>query len=299
LRPRLPARAESSKQLRLRPPLCEIAVMTSADFSLLWAALWNWFGRVLSVAIPSAAVVATALWGLFKWSGQKWVERLLNRDLEQFKHEQQEKLEGFKAEQQQKLEALKGDQQKELERLRHLLLTRVSKIHEKEFEFLPKAWLMLNDLHGAVTRAVDLTMKYSPDFENFSPEKLDEFLNSEPTSSMLRDYQKQELRAAEDKDAYYMNAVKSHYIDVANEKHQAFLNYLIEHQIFMTDNLRTKFHDAQQALLSALTSYNIGERAKVWELVNKGQEEMLTKMHVRIAAVEKAIQERLHYEDAY
>jgi hypothetical protein len=37
----------------------------------------------------------------------------------------------------------------------------------------------------------------------------------------------------------------------------------------------------------------------VWELVNKGQEEMLTKMHARVDAVEKAIQERLHYEDAY
>jgi hypothetical protein len=109
-------------------------------------------------------------------------------------------------------------------------------------------------------------MKYSPDFANFSSDKLDEFLNSEPTSSMLRGYQKQELRAAEDKDAYYMNAVKSHYIDVANEKHQAFLNYLIEHRIVMTDNLRTKFYDAQQALLSALTSYSIGARAQCGSL---------------------------------
>ena len=50
-----------------------------------------------------------------------------------------------------------------VERLRHLLTTRVGKIHEKKFEILPKAWLMRNDLHGAVMRAVDLTMKYYPD----------------------------------------------------------------------------------------------------------------------------------------
>lgn len=135
--------------------------MTPADLSVLWAVLWDWLKHVLTVAIPSAALV----FAFFKWSGQKWVERLLNRDLERFKREQQEKLEGFK-----------GEQQKELERLRHLLSTRVSKIHEKEFEVLPIAWLMLNDLHGAVHRAVDLTIKHYPDFKNFSEEQLEAFL---------------------------------------------------------------------------------------------------------------------------
>lgn len=90
--------------------------MTSAGFSLLWAALWNWLGHVLSVAIPAVVLVFAFL----KWFGQKWVERILNRDLEQFKRDQQEKLEGFK-----------GDQQKELERLRHLLSTREQNSRER------------------------------------------------------------------------------------------------------------------------------------------------------------------------
>jgi hypothetical protein len=66
-----------------------------------------------------------------------------------------------------KSKSFKGEQQKELERLRHLLSTRVSKIHDKEFEVLPVAWLKLNDLHGAVHRAVDLTIKPYPDFQKF------------------------------------------------------------------------------------------------------------------------------------
>jgi hypothetical protein len=191
--------------------------VTSADLSLLWAAVWDWLKHVLSVAIPSAALV----FAFFKWSGQKWVERLLNRDLEQFKREQQEKHEGFK-----------GEQQKELERLRHLLSTRVSKIHEKEFEALPTAWLMLNDLHGAVHRAVNLTMKYYPDFKKFSDEQLEAFLKSEPVASYFSDYQKNELRQANDKGKYYMDALKTRYIDEANDQHRLFLNYLIEHRIF-------------------------------------------------------------------
>ena len=36
---------------------------------------------------------------------------------------------------------LKADADAEIERLRHFLSSRISKIHEKEFEVLPKAWL--------------------------------------------------------------------------------------------------------------------------------------------------------------
>jgi hypothetical protein len=252
--------------------------LTPADLSLLWVALWDWSKRVLSVAIPSAALV----FALFKWSGQKWVERLLNRDLEQFKREQLEKLEGFK-----------GQQQKELERLRHLLSTRVSKIHEKEFEVLPKAWLMLNDLHGAVHRALDMTLKSYPDFGNFSAAQL------EAVASWFSDHQKNELKEANDKGKYYMKALMGRYIDEAHDKHRLFLNYLIEHRIFMTDDLRTKLYGVQKALFSALTSYTIGERANDRELIRKGQDEMLNKMQTRIDEVEQAIHARLHYEDAY
>ena len=258
--------------------------MNPANFGLSWTAFGDWLMAVGSVAIPSAALV----FALFKWSGQKWVERLLNRDLEQFKRGQQEKLEGFK-----------GDQQIELERLRHLLSTRVSKIHEKEFQVLPTAWLMLNDLHGAVHKAVDLTIKYCPDFKNFSAERLEAFLQSEPVSSCLSDYQKSELQQANDKEKYYMDALKAHYIDEASDKHRRFLNYLIEHRIFMTDDLRVKLYEAEKALFSALTSYSIGSRHDNFELVQHGQKEMLENMQNRIDAVEQAIQERLHYEDAY
>jgi hypothetical protein len=96
-----------------------------------------------------------------------------------------------------------------------------------------------------------------------------------------------------------MDALKAHYIDEANDKHRLFLNYLIEHWIFMTDDLRTKLYDAEKALFSALTSYSIGSDHNNRELVQKGQEEMLNKMQNRIDAVEHAIQARLHYEAAY
>ncbi|MFL6465637.1 MAG: hypothetical protein ACJ73N_14665, partial [Bryobacteraceae bacterium] len=138
-----------------RKRMLELTVQT--DASAIAATAWGWLLKILGYSLPSAGIV----FALFKWAGNTWIGRFLNRNLEQFKREKQEKL-----------EAVKAKQQKELERLRHLLSSRISKIHEKEFEVLPKAWLMLNALRGAISHALDLTRKGIPDFQSFTAEKL-------------------------------------------------------------------------------------------------------------------------------
>ena len=90
------------------------------------------FIQWLKTTLPTAAVTVAAAWAFLKWWGAKWIENRFSKNLEAFKGEQQKLLEVYKAE-----------QQRELEHLRHRLSSRISKIHEKEFEVLPKAWLML------------------------------------------------------------------------------------------------------------------------------------------------------------
>lgn len=251
------------------------------------ASLLPWLGNLVLLAVPSTGLAFV----FFRWFGKQWIERLLSRDLEKFKREQQEKLEGYKSE-----------QQKELERLRHLLTSRVSKIHDKEFEVLPKAWLMLNDLHGSVMYAIDLTIKFIPDFSTFSVAKLEAFLTTDPSTNRLTDYQKTQLRSlegAEEKSKYYMDTMRAHNIDEATEKERVFRNYLIEHRIFMTDELRGKFTAALDTLSSALMRYSLGKGAGDSKLVFAAQEEMLAfNIKALVEGVEKAVQVRLHYDEA-
>jgi hypothetical protein len=87
------------------------------------------------------------------------------------------------------------------------------------------------------------------------------------------------------------------YLDDATEKQRAFHNYLIEHRIFMTDELRKKFGAVDEALSTALISYSIGKDAKDWKLENAGIEKVTNLKHM-VDEVEQAIQERLHYEEA-
>jgi hypothetical protein len=238
----------------------------------------------LVVGGPSVLAALASTAGLWKLLGQKWIEQRLGIGLEKFKAGQQKELEGFRSE-----------QQKEMERLRHFLSSRISKIHEKEFEVLPKAWLMLNDLHGSVALALDLTFKTYPDFRRLPDSQFEEFLTIEP-ACRLSDYQKEALRKASNRQEYFTDAMAGVYLDDANEKQRIFHNYLIEHRIFMTDELRKKFGAADQSLLTALTSYSAG-KGKDWELVHSGQEEVI-RLKKMVDEVEQAVQERLHYEEA-
>lgn len=251
------------------------------------APVWDWVRRVLVFSVPSAGIVFI----LFRWAGNTWVGRLINRDLERFKREQQEKLELFK-----------GEQQIELERFRHILSSRVGRIHEKEFEVLPKAWLMVNELRSSVAHAIDVTIKRYPDFDHFSEGKLESFLNDEAAADRLSDYQINQLRnmgTANEQRKYYMDAIMARNMDEAQNKQRLFTNYLIDNRIFMNDELQNTFAKVQEALVSALVSYSVGKNAEDWKLVHAGQTAMIdTKMQELVDEVCRAIQKRLRYAEA-
>jgi hypothetical protein len=61
-------------------------------------------------------------------------------------------------------------------------------------------------------------------------------------------------------------------LEEAIDKQRIFHNYLLEHRIFMTDNLRKKFGTAIDSLSKALTSYSIGKDAKDSELKYSGNQ---------------------------
>jgi hypothetical protein len=240
-----------------------------------------WLHNLLAVGTPSVLAALAATAGLWKWLGQNWIEH---------------RLEKFKAEQQKELERAKTEQQKELERLRHRLSSRISKIHEKEFEVLPKAWLMLHDTYGSVLIALGLTFKACPNFQGFTEAQFEEFLTVRP-ASRLSNHQKDALRKASDRQKCFSEAIAGIDFDEAEEKRRIFQNYLIENRIFMTDELRKKFGSVAECFSAALTSYSVGKDANNWEMQHSGVKQV-AQLKEMIDEVEQAVQERLRYEEA-
>jgi len=114
--------------------------------------VWKFLLEVLKVGGTSAVIV----FGLVKWFGDRWFDKHFAAQLEKLKHENQ----------------------KELENVKHTIqstFSRIVKVHEREYEVLPKAWFMLHVAYGSAQTAV-AQVKTWPDFRTMSDGDLEELL---------------------------------------------------------------------------------------------------------------------------
>jgi hypothetical protein len=224
----------------------------------------------LLAAGGGAAVVAYAI---FRWLGKSWLDQHLNKKLEQFKHEQQ----------------------KELEQIRHDMnaqLSRVSKIHEKEIEILPRAWQLLQEANGAVFNVIT-ALKRFPDFSRMSEPQFEEFLNS----CRLADFKKSELREATDRQRYYHEAVFWVELDDAKRAQTALNNYLAINSIFMMESLRQQFADINRALATVLISEEVSHQHGYTAELRKSIASDVDRISELFDHIQPAVQKRLGYDE--
>ena len=139
--------------------------------------MWGWFvdtfGPLLallgSLALGGSVITALAF-GLFKAFGENWLSNRFAERLAAFRH----------------------DQAKELEQVKFeigKLMDRTTKLHQREFEILPKAWSRMAKSYYCTGRVIASFQSY-PDVERMNPAQLDEFLED----SRLQNWQKAELK---------------------------------------------------------------------------------------------------------
>jgi hypothetical protein len=190
-----------------------------------------------------------------------------------------------------RLQALKHEQQKELEQLRYkvsALLDRAVKLHQREFDVLPEAWSKLNDAYWYVRSFVSAFQSY-PDVGRMGAAQQEEFI----ASCQLQEWQKEELRQAQDKTRHYQSAIFWHKLTLANEKSRDAYTYLIKNGIFISEDLRKKFSAIHDLFWNALTEHQINEehdvrprnRERIGKLASEGDDLM--------KALERDIHERL------
>jgi hypothetical protein len=129
--------------------------------------------------IVYAGGVAAVAYGVFIFLGKKWIDSKFAEQLETFKHEQTKEIEnvGYEI---------------------NALLSRVTKIHEKELEILPELWARMHKALSHAGKFVSLLQQYR-DINDMTDTQLEEFLKQ----SRLHDFEKEELKKASDKQRYY------------------------------------------------------------------------------------------------
>ncbi len=240
---------------------------------MTWSELLQvgWKGLVALIAAGGGGGVIA--FGIFKVTGQQWLEQQFKKEIERLKHEQNKEIEGMR----QRVQSL---------------FSRISKIHEKEFEVLPKAWFLLHNAHGLAAHVM-LRPTMRPDFAKLNEPAFEAFLSE----SRLSEAQRSELRAASDPGKYYAEAIFWLQFNDAQSAQIDFNNYIIEHRIFMTDELREGFRSVSNTISEALVEH------KLWKQFG-GHNDLISsttkikQLDEKINEVEQAVQKRLHYQAA-
>ena len=231
--------------------------------------------KTLGALAAASGCGAGIAWAIFTKLGDRWLEERFAKRLETFKHEQT----------------------KEIEQLRHRitsLFSRISKIHEKEFEVLPEAWLKLHDAYGKVFH-VGSALKRFLALHQMSEANFEEFV----ATCRLPEFRKQELLQlqAADRTEYYSRWIFWSDFAEAQSAMNAFHNYFVMNRIFMTDSLRQKFGEIDVLLNSVLSSLELDQQIPSPTLKTQLSAD-LAKIQFLLVPLEKAIQDRLRFEDA-
>lgn len=194
-----------------------------------WEAFFAWIGKTAFFATPIGLTIA--------WIGRLYIDKWLTRRF------------------QGQLDNLKHVQAQEIERLRAKIagmLDRTTKLHQHEFEVLPRSWDLLSLALGSISQ-LTASFREGVDLGAMTPEDLDVFLRKGP----LEEHQKQEIREASrfEKVTIYRKLNERIEFNSASKVIGDFHNYTIQHGIFIEPDIRAKLMEASQELQKALTCW--------------------------------------------
>jgi hypothetical protein len=238
--------------------------------------MWQWLqdalGPILAVvgtvAVGGGVITGFAFW-LFKQFGEKWLGNKFAERLAAFRHEQSKEMEQVKFE-------------------INKLMDRKTKLHQREFEVLPKAWsLLTKNYHSA--RAFTSYFQSYPDVERMGDAQLEDFLRDSP----LRDWQKEELRAAPDKNKYYQEAIFWHRLSEARTANRKSGIYLLRYGIFMRPEMKEKFTRIDTLAFKAIGEAEINRSDKIIPRLDADHKKFWSEGEELMKELETEVQKRL------
>ncbi len=226
------------------------------------------------VVIFAGGVVGIA-YGLFVFLGKKWIENKFATKLEEYKSDQNRELEDFKY----RINAL---------------FNRIVKIHEKEYEVLPAAWAKLHDAKDYISSLVSVLQQY-PDFSRLKEAEIKSILKS----YNWEEHQMDDLINANDKNKHFQDRIFWQRLREARSKFSDFHNYIVRNRIFLSKELKEQFNKADDLIWYALVTREVGEEANNHKMIYESYKKLKENIEPIITDIEKLVQERLRYHDAF
>ncbi len=231
-------------------------------------ALLEFLGKVIAYG-GGGAVVAFLI---FRFLGQKWIESKF----------------------QERLDLLKHEHAKEIERLRleiNTLLSRVTKLHEREFTVVPEAWARLQEALWRLQVFVSVFQSY-PDVERMPADRLEEFLES----SKLLNSEKVQIRESREKNKTYQKIIFWHELREVRSLYSDFHRYLEKNCLFMPPDLRKAFSEIDDKMWDALQKREIGNQIDDFPKWVEASRQMRDEISPGLKKLEETVQKKLQGE---
>jgi len=196
-----------------------------------WEVIFAWIGRAVTVVAPLGLAAL--------WLGRTYMDKWLTNRF------------------QGQLDALKHAQALEMAKLKLMFdakLHRATKLHEREFEILPKAWDLMGEAGGTIRLMIDKDQKHT-DVGKLRPLELSEFLANLPLSPA----EKQAIidaPTAERTNLYIERKLRLQMVEAAT-KAQEFHNFVAGKGIFIEPSLRKKLMRISEVFESVVNTHSM------------------------------------------
>lgn len=231
----------------------------------------NNLAAVFGYVVLALTAISGTAWWLFRTFSERWLNAKFAERLETLKHEQQ----------------------KELAELKFAIdaqMDRTTKIHQLEFETLPKAWRLLMNSYGTA-REVTSRVHSTPDLNAMSDVQREDFLVEGMIGKELAEWQRQKIRVATDKTAELRNQWEPFKIARAKGASAKFYKYFRANGIFIRESLKTKFDELDRLVLAAISDHQMNFQHKTREF--KSIDRLAHDGEAKIKALEIEVQKRL------
>jgi hypothetical protein len=213
-------------------------------------------------------------YAVFMFLGKKWIESKFDERFATFKHAQEQELEKYRQQV-------------------NILLSRVTKIHEKEIDVLPELWHKLQDALGSVA-SLTSPLQFYPDFQFMSQETFEEFLKK----TRLSDNDKKLLTNSPDRNAFFQKTIFWYNLQEAQSSVQEFRTFMVYNRIFLSKDLKAEFEKIDKLLSKALATRETGERARDYNLISEAYKVLGEEAETIVTKIESLVQERLEFTKA-
>ena len=224
--------------------------------------------------VTVVGVASGSTFALFKLFAEKWLEGKFEENLQQLKHQQDMELAEFR---------LKVD----------ALFNRITKIHEKEIEVLPLAWTKLHDAVAAMQFFISPGRQYD-DLNRMNQAQLDAFL----AECELREWEKEEIRAADDKLRKYIDRVYWRELHHVQSSAREFHSYMKRNLIFLSADLKAVFKQIDDLIWAAIIDKEMAHSTQGRVGMEKTSTDVRNELEPLMERVEVLVRERLQYEKA-